>query len=368
MSERTSFSPPSLQPAPATTVVEVRYPAARGRIGLRGSLPPLSWDQTLAPTEVHGDRHVFRLALPPGELLELKVMRDDSAWSGGRSHTVYAGDDLHLLPYFDRAEGFLVDTDVVELGGEQVKFQVFLPPSYEEHPERRYPVVYAQDGQALWTTSLDPYGVWLLDATLNQLYELGAIDEIIVVGVDTSTRRVERLTPVRDAEQGGGEGPLHLRLIVEHLLPRIDAKYRTTGDREDTALLGSSLGGLFSFFAAWTRPDVFGKAACLSSSFWWKDRHAVRMVQSGACPAPRPLLYIDSGAAVNAFENDPNVRDGFHHTQSMFRALVNHCYEPGVNLHRLTFTGQTHDAASWAARVAIPLQLLFPPRAGTSNR
>jgi hypothetical protein len=85
------------------------------------------------------------------------------------------------------------------------------------------------------------------------------------------------------------------------------------------------------------------------------------MVQSAPPAALRPLLYLDSGAAASAFEKDPNVRDGFHHTRSMFRALMRHGYTAGVDLHRLTFTGQTHDAAAWAARVAIPLQLLFPP-------
>ncbi|MEO6419003.1 MAG: hypothetical protein ABIP39_06325 [Polyangiaceae bacterium] len=38
------------------------------------------------------------------------------------------------------------------------------------------------------------------------------------------------------------------------------------------------------------------------------------------------------------------------------------CYESGLDLHRLVFTGHTHDAQSWSARLAVPLQLLFPPR------
>ncbi len=120
------------------------------------------------------------------------------------------------------------------------------------------------------------------------------------------------------------------------------------------------MGGLFSFFAAWTRPDVFGKAACLSSSFWWADRSAVRLVQRSACPAPKPLLYIDSGAARSDLERDANVRDGFHHTRSMFRALTAQCYTAGVDLHRFVYTGATHDAPSWQARIAVPLQILFP--------
>ena len=45
----------------------------------------------------------------------------------------------------------------------------------------------------------------------------------------------------------------------------------------------------------------------------------------------------------------------------MQRALVRAGYTNGEDLHRLTFPGQVHSTAAWSARVAIPLQLLFPP-------
>jgi hypothetical protein len=86
----------------------------------------------------------------------------------------------------------------------------------------------------------------------------------------------------------------------------------------------------------------------------------VREVQKGECPYPRPCLYIDSGAARSAFEEDANLRDGYHHTVALCSALVSHCYIPGDNLHTLAFAGSSHNNASWAARIAIPLQLLFP--------
>jgi predicted alpha/beta superfamily hydrolase len=121
------------------------------------------------------------------------------------------------------------------------------------------------------------------------------------------------------------------------------------------------MGGLFAFYAAWSRSDVFGRAACLSPSFWWHNRHMIREAQ-GRCPFPRPWLYIDSGAALSEFEQDANVRDGFHHTQAMCKTLVTHCYEPGLNLVSLTYAGFQHDASAWAARLALPLQLLFPRR------
>ena len=54
---------------------------------------------------------------------------------------------------------------------------------------------YAQDGQALWSTSADSYGMWRLEETLDSLDARGAISELIVVAIDMAERRVERLTP-----------------------------------------------------------------------------------------------------------------------------------------------------------------------------
>ena len=235
-----------------------------------------------------------------------------------------------------------------------------LPPSYDEQTSCRYPVLYAQDGQSLWSDGDDPFGLWNLDHVLDALWDVRALEELIVVSIDTKERRLERLGPVRDAEHGGGEGPAHLAAITAVLKPMIDRTLRTRPDRASTAILGSSLGGLFSFWAAWSRPDVFGAAMCLSPSFWWGNRWALRHVSRGVCPAPRPRLYLDSGAAASEHEFEGGTRDGMHHTRAMFRALVAHCYEPGQDLQVLAFTGHNHEAASWAARIAVPLQLAFP--------
>jgi predicted alpha/beta superfamily hydrolase len=352
-----------LPPPPPITVVEIVYPPRRGSIGLRGA-PPLSWERTRAPDFVEGDRHVFRLPIPPGGVVELKTVRDDD-WAGGRNYLLHAGDNLVLRPYFESEGCTLEGPHVVRFGDDELRYEVLLPPSYAEQDAKRYPVLYALDGQSLWTTSKDPFGVWGLEAIVEGLYELDAMSEVIIVGIHTADRRLEVLSPAADPKHGGGEGPEHLRRIVEGVMPEVCAKYRCKGGPEDTGLLGSSMGGLFSFFGAWTRPDVFGKAACLSPSFWWAERYAVRLAGQGACPAPRPLLYLDSGAPVTEFERDLSARDSFPHMRAMFRALASHCYEPGVHFHYLLFPGHKHDAASWAARVAIPLQLLFPPTPGS---
>ncbi|MEO6326040.1 MAG: alpha/beta hydrolase-fold protein [Thermoanaerobaculia bacterium] len=347
----------------SVATIEVRYPEGKGSIGLRGSLSPLSWTETRPCDERTPGTAVFRVIVPPGEVLEFKPMRNGTEWSQGRNETVLSGETLVIEPYFDRKIGTL-DPALNEIPsaelGRSLSYRVFLPPSYDEHQHMRYPVLYAQDGQSLFGGG--PGGSWQMDDALNELYDLSAVEEVIVVAVHTDEGRLEMLSPTPDPRHGGGDGPSYLKFLAETLKDAIDTRYRTRRGREDTAVIGSSMGGLFSFFAAWTRPDVFGKAACLSSSFWWDDRSMVREVQKGECPYPRPQLYIDSGAAISPFAEDANVRDGYQHTIALRKALIEHCYIPGSNIHTLAFAGMSHDNASWAARLAIPLQLLFPRR------
>jgi len=350
------------------TTIDVVYPSDYGVIALRGDTPPLSWESSLLPTSItrspDGDRHRFELDIPEGELIEWKPIRDDALWSCERNYTMLAGESLTVSPYFHHATGLLKTNEPVlyspELGFD-IHFRVFLPPSYEEHHTKRYPVLYAQDGQALFAASPDPGDPhsWRMDEALNELYEYGVIEEIIVVAVTTKERRIEMLSPTADRTYGGGRADDFLRFIGETLKPHVDRTWRTRPERESTAIIGASMGGLFAFYGAWTRSDLFGRAACMSASFWWDDRRMLHLVQQ-FCPATRPWLYIDSGAALSQFEQDANVRDGFQHTQAVCKALHSACYDPGVNLVSLAYAGFQHDASAWAARLAIPLQLLFP--------
>lgn len=348
------------------TVIEVRYPPGRGAVSLRGNTAPLSWARSTVATRVEGERHFFELETAC-TLLEFKPFREDGRFACGRNYSVQAGQSIVVEPYFDSPlgsfEGVRRTLASPQLG-RTLTYEVFLPPSYLELPGRRYPVLYAQDGQQVFSTGRDPFdgSSWRMDDSLNELYDLAAMEEILVVGIHTNEQRLEMLSPTPDPEHGGGQGPQYLGFLIDTLKPVIDSTYRTMPGREDTGLMGSSMGGLFTFFGAWTRSNVFGKAACLSSSFWWADRYMIREVEGGACPFPRPMLYLDSGAAKSAFERDANLRDGYHDTLAMKHALVSHCYTPGQNVYTLAFAGMSHNNASWASRLAVPLQLMFPAR------
>ena len=150
------------------TIIEVVYPKERGPIGLRGSVRPLSWTKTTPPTATLGDRSVFELAIPDGEMVDVKLVRGNDEWAHGRNYTLHAGDHLHLRPAFERTTCQLLPPVVLPASPWPLRYRVLLPPSYDEQRAQHYPVLYAQDGQALWSTSSDPFGVWTLDTVIDQ--------------------------------------------------------------------------------------------------------------------------------------------------------------------------------------------------------
>jgi predicted alpha/beta superfamily hydrolase len=114
--------------------------------------------------------------------------------------------------------------------------------------------------------------------------------------------------------------------------------------------MGSSLGGLISFYIGRTRPDIFSKTASLSSSFWWDNQRLVKDVVYATTKVP-VKFYIDAGTN----------NDGLTETTAMGNALVEDSYVQGKDLYYYVAQGGTHSETSWAARVYIPLKYLFPP-------
>ena len=95
----------------------------------------------------------------------------------------------------------------------------------------------------------------------------------IVIGIDNTARRIWELTPTVDASIGdGGGADAYLTMVATELKPVVDAMLRTAPGPADTAIMGSSLGGLVSAYAGVTRPAVFGLVGAMSPSTWWDDR------------------------------------------------------------------------------------------------
>src|SRR6266851_4715238 len=76
---------------------------------------------------------------------------------------------------------------------------VHLPPGYGQQGDRRYPVLYLQDGQNLFDPSTAFLGQeWFVDETADALIDSGEIEPLIIVGIyNAGERRAEEYTRQR---------------------------------------------------------------------------------------------------------------------------------------------------------------------------
>ncbi|TXB70264.1 alpha/beta hydrolase-fold protein [Phaeodactylibacter luteus] len=164
--------------------------------------------------------------------------------------------------------------------GRARRIWVYLPPDYETS-DKDYPVLYMQDGQNLFDAATAAFGEWEVDEALDHLFGEGD-GGIIVVGIDHGgSQRLDEYSPWANPQYGGGEGAAYAAFIVETLKPYIDANYRTLSGREHTGIMGSSMGGLISLFAAAEYQEVFSKAGIFSASYWFSSECYAHVLASG---------------------------------------------------------------------------------------
>ena len=192
--------------------------AGADAVGLRGSVAPLSWSQTLRAADIDGDG-IYVLAVPfsvTGDSLrvEVKIKVDragapNDGWQEGPNHavTVRAGGADLALAWDDRAAttperltGRIDTIEGVQAEGLRPRdVYVWLPPGYADDPARRYPVLYLHDGR-------HKFGVgggaeWGMDETAQALVEAGEIEPLILVAVENTPDRTDEYTPTASSER-----------------------------------------------------------------------------------------------------------------------------------------------------------------------
>ncbi len=166
---------------------------------------------------------------------------------------------------------------------------VLLPPSYHKNTQKHYPVLYMHDGQNVIDPRTSYTKVdWGIDETVDKLYKERKMQEILVVGIYNSP---DRMTEYSDTSIGND----YMDFLIQEVKPFIDSTYRTLPDRENTATMGSSMGGLISFLLVWKHSDIFSKAACLSTWFPADNGKAYDMVENDNGSKKDIKIYLDHG-------------------------------------------------------------------------
>lgn len=329
----------------AELIVKVRYPKTGGRIVLRTEE---DWEKDLEPSDVRegGTLHEFRLVTerPYIYFKPCLVEGEEFLYAQGPNFLAITGapEQLVVYPYFHvESRSTISDLEMVACDGECGRkhgIRIYYPAGYEENVLRHYPVLYMQDGHNLFFPEESFAGTtWQVERTLKLLDDMKLLDKILVVGIYPGDR-------VNDYTKPGYES--YGRFLVNHVKPLVDGRCRTMPDAQNTGVMGSSLGGVVSLYLAWQYPEVFGKAACLSSTFTFQDDLMERIATE---PRRDLKIYLDSGWP----------GDNFEVTRAMFDLLLKRGYLAGKDLMYFAFPEAGHSEGAWAMRAHLPFQFLF---------
>ena len=159
---------------------------------------------------------------------------------------------------------------------------------------------------------------------------------------------------------------VYLAFLVDTLKPRIDRFFRTRRERDATAILGSSMGGLLSLYGFFRYPSVFGRAGVMSPSIWYGQAAILDFI--GEAQTPTGRLYVDVGTAEGAGTlRDARrlgrllVRKGFRRERRGpgRRASASRRASDRAVLRYLEDQGGRHSEADWARRVGPALEFLL---------
>lgn len=188
--------------------------------------------------------------------------------------------------------------------GQDRKVRVFVPQHEEDE---MLPVIYMMDGQSLFDDESSAFGSWHAHEAVKAFKAAGGKGAIIV-GIHNDTGARQRTNELTPKTMGKLKVPLPLRLILKQqgelfdrflmdtVKPTIEKDFPVMKGRENTAVGGSSSGGLEAFFIAMEHPEEFGYAAVFSPAFVFVSGDDIKTYINKKITGEMPFLYIYSGA------------------------------------------------------------------------
>lgn len=223
---------------------------------------------------------------------------------------------------------------------------VWLPPSYEDNLNDRYPVLYMHDGQNIFDPETSFGGIdWQIDEAADSLIRNNDIEPMIIVGIYNT---IDRNSEYRYNDTGF----VYMDFVINKVKPLIDNNYRTKPDRANTASGGSSLGGLISFMMVWEHPDVFSKTISMSPALKIQDIDYVSTVGNYAGAKKDIQMYIYNGGIGLEKRLQPGIDD-------MLNLLISMGYKLEEDLYFRKDINSEHNETAWAKRIPDALKLFF---------
>ena len=205
---------------------------------------------------------------------------------------------------------------------------VYTPPTYGKDKSARYPVLYLQHGWGEDETAWSNQGH--ANLIMDNLIAEGKIKPFIVVMTYGMTNEIKwgglknfDITPFQT-------------VLVDELIPSIDANFNTIADQQHRAMAGLSMGGMETHTITLNKPEVFSYYALLSGGLYKpeeiKDKSKVK------------LIFISCGSRENP--------DGV-------KGAVNGLKDAGFNAVSYISENTAHEFLTWRRSLCELAPLLF---------
>ena len=234
---------------------------------------------------------------------------------------------------------------------------IYVPDDASEN--KRYPVLYINDGQNAFFDEksymgiswgfydyVKEYGDCCIMVAIDCVFdEKGRMDEY---GPWKIKRAIRKQLHIK--EKTGGQGDDYVKWIINELKPFIDDNYPTL--KEESAMVGSSMGGIITAYACFAYPKVFKKGAALSTAFFIYPSEFKRLLKRADLSSS--YFYFDCGDE-EGHENQ-ELSELYKASQEEIRELLKK--KKGTFDYRF-FINTTHNEAAWRKRVPLFMHFLF---------
>lgn len=257
---------------------------------------------------------------------------------------------------------------VIPALGQSVAVEVFLPDFYGE-TEKRYPVLYVNDGQDVFRDQGVSGGRESL--RFEQYYrDYGKfLPEVILVAIHAPGEPAVRtalyspFTKAFQVPEGKnfepyieGKGGQYLGWMANGLKNEIDTLYRTLPDAEATGICGYSTGGLNSAYAVLKYGHIFQRAIIMSAAVYiWMDKLEGILRQSDYSHIKR--LYLDTGT--NEYGRMTTSGEFLEGAEMLRDCFQSSCSSEGIVKYNV-YQDAIHSAREWRMRFPDALRWIFP--------
>ncbi len=189
---------------------------------------------------------------------------------------------------------------------------VYTPPGYGKDSSKRYPVLYLQHGWGEDETAWSNQG--RANLIMDNLIAEGKIEPFIIVMTYGMTNEIKFGSGFRNFDIK------HFQtVLVDELIPYVDANFATLADQPNRAMAGLSMGGMETKMITLNKPDVFSHYALLSGGTYApdeiKDKSKVKLIFLSCGSKERPDGILSSVEALKnaGFNAVSHVSEGTAH-------------------------------------------------------